>query len=278
MDSCRQTAPSVELAVGKEASDLGTGAGAAWGAIVGPARAEHEALAVGPGHGGWAVELDVIDLGTACAGDSVCREGLADAPGDVRQTIDVGRRSMILRVRIRGRTSCRPRRRRRCRFRGQAPRPWRPLIRRWLSTLSIVTKLGPSRLTVTGPTGVSMRCAPGPDAAQVGERDGHADRAVPAHAQVSDVVVEDDTGRARGIDGWKQDGADHHVGAARLADDGWCGMSRAGRERRPAGRPSSRSQDPGRQQPRRGSARRRCGCRSRRCAATVLRVINVDRS
>ena len=62
MLSCRQTSPSCELAVGAQAGELGAGAGAAGGAVVGLARAEHEVLAVGAGHAGRAEELDMVDL------------------------------------------------------------------------------------------------------------------------------------------------------------------------------------------------------------------------
>ena len=84
----------------------------------------------------------------------------------------------------------------------------------------MVTVLGPSRVTATGPTGVSSRCVPGADPAQVGQRHGDADRAVAAHAEVADVVEEDDAGGGGRIDRLEDQGADHHVRAARLVDDG----------------------------------------------------------
>ncbi len=64
----------------------------------------------------------------------------------------------------------------------------------------MVTVLGPSSVTATGPTGVSSRCVPGPIRPSVGQGHGHADRAVAAHAQIADVVEEDDAGRGGRID------------------------------------------------------------------------------
>jgi hypothetical protein len=53
----------------------------------------------------------------------------------------------------------------------------------------------------------------------VAERDGDADRAVAAHAQIADVVEKDHAGGAGRIHGRAKQGADQHVGAPRLADD-----------------------------------------------------------
>src|SRR5205085_6303860 len=52
-----------ELALGRETGELGAGAGAARGAIVGTARAEHEVACARSAAGRAGEQLDVIDLG-----------------------------------------------------------------------------------------------------------------------------------------------------------------------------------------------------------------------
>ena len=54
----------------------------------------------------------------------------------------------------------------------------------------------------------------------MGQRHRDADRAVAAHAQVADVVEEDDARGGRTGRPARGQGADHHVRAARLVDDG----------------------------------------------------------
>jgi hypothetical protein len=54
----------------------------------------------------------------------------------------------------------------------------------------------------------------------VGEGDDEADGAVATHAEVADVIEEDDAGGAGGVDGCAEQGADEDVGAAGLVDDG----------------------------------------------------------
>ncbi len=57
------------------------------------------------------------------------------------------------------------------------------------------------------------------DAIQMGERGHQADHAVPAHAQVADVIEEDHAGRARSVARLAKQSANEHVGAAWLIDD-----------------------------------------------------------
>ena len=61
---------------------------------------------------------------------------------------------------------------------------------------------------------------PGLDATQARERDGQPDGSVAAHAEVANVVEKDHAGRAGGILGWNEQGADQHVGSARFVDHG----------------------------------------------------------
>src|SRR5690606_4142050 len=59
----------------------------------------------------------------------------------------------------------------------------------------------------------------GADAAQMTERNHHADGSVPAHADHAHVVEKDHTRRALAVCGRAEQCADQHVGAARLVDD-----------------------------------------------------------
>ena len=92
-----------------------------------------------------------------------------------------------------------------------------------------------------------MRCVPGVDAAEVRERDDDADGAVAAHAEVADVVEEDDAGGAGRIGRLAEQRADDDVGAARLVDDGGAEAVEAvaeDRARRSASVPRPRSGPP----------------------------------
>src|SRR5207245_5199203 len=55
--------------------------------------------------------------------------------------------------------------------------------------------------------------------AEICERFHDADRAVPAHAEVADVVEEDYGGGRRRISGWKEQRTDEGIGSARLVDN-----------------------------------------------------------
>ena len=61
---------------------------------------------------------------------------------------------------------------------------------------------------------------PGLNPAGVGEGDHKTDGAVAAHAEITDVIKENDTGGARGILGLNEQAADHNIGAAGFVDDG----------------------------------------------------------
>ena len=61
---------------------------------------------------------------------------------------------------------------------------------------------------------------PRADAALMPECDDDADHAMPAHAEIADVVEEDDAGRAARIDRRTQQRPDHHIRPARFIDDG----------------------------------------------------------
>jgi hypothetical protein len=60
----------------------------------------------------------------------------------------------------------------------------------------------------------------GKNPAEVRKRGDDADRAMSAHAEVSDIVKEDDSGGACLVQGLAQERADDNVGAPRLVDHG----------------------------------------------------------
>ena len=60
----------------------------------------------------------------------------------------------------------------------------------------------------------------GLDSAQVGEGDNESDHAMPAHAEVADIVEEDDARDARLVAWLHQQRADQHVRAPRLVNHG----------------------------------------------------------
>ena len=86
-------------------------------------------------------------------------------------------------------------------------------------TLRTVTLPSSCSVASTTPTGVSMRCTPGPMRPRWASDDDEPDGAVAAHAEIADVVEEDHAGRARRVVRLAQQRADHHVRAARLVDD-----------------------------------------------------------
>ena len=265
MLSCRQTSPSRELAVGDQAGELGAGAGAAGRAVVGLAGAEDEVPAVGPGRVGRAEQLDVVDLAAVRAGDAL----RASSAWRIRQVTSVSRSTFASVERLavvvdEEEPVAAPGDVADDRAEARRRRPRRPSPAGSSATLSIATRLRPvERRRRRRRPASRAGASPGADPAQVGQRDGHADRAVAAHAEVADVVEEDHAGRARRVGRLAEQRADHHVRAARLVDHGRAErVVPVAEDRQPLGH---RARGPGRARPRRrrASARRRCGCRSR---------------
>ena len=153
-----------ELAVGDQAGELGAGAGAAGRAVVGPARGRARSsccrawgLSGGPNSSMWSISAPSVPV------IPLRDQRLADPPGHVGQAFDVGDARGPRRARAPGRTSCRPRRRRRRSVRSPGTSTvdafGQTVARRRCRSSRV---LRPSRLIVTVPTGVSSRCEPGP--------------------------------------------------------------------------------------------------------------------
>src|SRR5207245_2431516 len=79
--------PGAQLAVGDQTSELGAGAGAARGAVVGSARTENEVAAVRAkrGRGRGTEQFHVVDLLTVIARDTLPSQRLTDPPGHFGQ-------------------------------------------------------------------------------------------------------------------------------------------------------------------------------------------------
>src|SRR5262249_27334513 len=75
--------------IGIKASELGTGSGAAGGAIIGFARAENEISTMHGGPFRWNEQFDVIDFLTIAARNPLPHQCLANSPGEVHECFDV---------------------------------------------------------------------------------------------------------------------------------------------------------------------------------------------
>ena len=207
--------------IGIEAGELGAGAGAAGGAVVGFAGAEHETLAIGARGGGK--KLDVVDFRPVRAAQAVEGIGFAQTPGEIGELFEV--------------------------------------LQAELQTVVVAEEepvAAPGDITVNGAAidldgdmrevavggdvahgdfvwiGVGVfgwvqggfddadrgfdAVGAGGDAAFVGERGDQADGAVPAHAQVAYIIKEDHTELAGGVGGRDEQGTDHDIRAARFIE------------------------------------------------------------
>src|SRR2546426_2121610 len=203
-----------KLAVGRQAGQLGAGAGAAGRAVVGLAGTEHEAAAVGV----WRrrEELDVVDLGAVAAGDAVGGQRLAYAPGGVGQRLDLVERNWRVRpvdeeepVAAPGDITADDTEPRYLDRHGLVPAVRRHVLDR--DALVVVQGAGDR-----ADDGIDAVHA-GRDAAEVAQGFDHADRAVAAHADVADIVEVDHRRHRTRLLGRAEPGADQHAAAARLA-------------------------------------------------------------
>ena len=83
----------------------------------------------------------------------------------------------------------------------------------------IVTDPSVFSVASTFPTGVSILCVPGRNRAEILERFDKADRAMPAHSEIADIVEIDNTCGGITIYGFAEQRTDHGVVPARFADD-----------------------------------------------------------
>ena len=214
MLSCRQTFAGAQLAVGVQAGQLGAGAGAARRAVIRVAGAQHKAAAVGAVTLGRTVRCGRLGapsapvmpardrahlhaLGVArqrwrCCSRSVCPCSLTrknQLPPHATSPVTVPRPStstltdfeMTVARHVAHRHAVRV----------EASQAFRRSPR-----AKQAGEVGPCSVASTMPTGVSMRCAPAPSLPMIRQRRHQPDRAVPAHAEIADVVEEDHAGRA----------------------------------------------------------------------------------
>lgn len=218
----------LECAVGGEAGELGAGAGAAGGAVVGFAGAEDEVAAVVCGLKCGAEDFDVIDFGSVGSGDALLAECIADGPGEGGQRIDLvniqdwvgsggGEDEGV--VLDEEEPVAAP-----CNFAGDGSVAGD--FDGDAGAVAVGRDVAEGYLAVRAEFGFNYpyrgfdAVDAGLDLADVREGDDDADGPVAAHAEVACVVEEDDAGDAGGVAGLEEVGADEDVGAARLAEDG----------------------------------------------------------
>ncbi len=101
-----------------------------------------------------------------------------------------------------------------------APRPGTSTVTaarwRYAGTLRMVTSPSGESTALTGPTGVSIATGPGCTRPRCSSVRTSADQAVPAHAEIPDIVEEHDAGRRVGSLRRREERADDGVVAARL--------------------------------------------------------------
>src|SRR5581483_7530909 len=201
-----------ELAVGGEAGELRARAGAAGRAVVRLARAEHEVTRLRAGGNSGAEQLDVVDIGM-----SLRIERLADAPGDIREALDVLEPQLLAVLLDEEEAVPAP-----GNVAGDAAKAGHFDADRFLLAPARHVGHRHSPIACEGRAHDADRrvdaMLAGLDAPEVRERDHQADRAVAAHADRADVVEVDDAGGAAGLRGLDQQRADDDIRAARLVD------------------------------------------------------------
>nr|GEU28650.1 HTH-type transcriptional regulator PtxR, putative [Tanacetum cinerariifolium] len=204
-----------QLAVGRQAGQLGAGAGAARRAVVGLAGAQHKTLAVGARARGRE-QFDMVDRRAVVARDAGLRQGRAHGRavrgqrfhvvhGDVETMVGSEKEPVAAVSHI-------------ARHRAVAGHLHRHRV---LGTARGHVGDGDAAVVVQ----LRFHHAHGRidavqsrrDASHECERGHQADGAVAAHAQVADVVKKDDAGHAVRRMRFAQQGAHQHIGAARLA-------------------------------------------------------------
>ena len=129
-----------------------------------PCRGRGRSSCCRPGDRRRAEQLDVVDLAAVVAADPrSASSAWRISPGDVGQPLEVGQVDRLAVVPRPGRTSCRPRRRRPT----TVPRPGdvdRHVLGEPVARRRCRSRRGSaaSRVAATTPTGVSIRCVPGP--------------------------------------------------------------------------------------------------------------------
>src|ERR1017187_1338567 len=206
-----------QFAIGVEAGQLGAGSGAAGRAVVGFTGTEHEVLAIGAGSGGFSEELDVIDLAAIRAGDAVGGETPADAPGKIGELVEPFESERLAVVAAEEEPVAAP-----CDVAIHAANPRRvhgdmhgAAVTGHVADgdAAIVTELS---LDDAGRSFEAAHAATDPP--EMGQRHHQPDGAVAAHAEVADVVEEDDAGVAGRVGGLAEQGPDDGIVAARFVD------------------------------------------------------------
>ena len=210
--------PLTKLPVRIQTSQLGAGAGAARRAIVGVARAEHKILAVYPRFVRRGKEFDVINFLAIVARDSSVAKSLADGPGDVRQLVNLTQFQFHLVILYQEEPV-------------SSPGHITSHLAMAGHTYCDASSAAIARNIVDGHFTTFMQdCADhaytrlnamlaGKNTSEIFEADHQANRSMAAHAKVSNIIEEDDTGGAGRVYRFTQQSSDDHIGAARLIYD-----------------------------------------------------------
>src|SRR5215470_2465259 len=175
-----------QLAVSVETGELGAGSRSAGRPVVGPSRAQDEIARVGLRGIRGGEQLDVIDLGAAVAPDAVTQQGVPDPARIACKFFQIGQPDL------------------------------EPMM---LDQEEPVA--APGNVSAHEPDAdVSLDAHDArADLAEMRQRCNEPDRAVPAHADVADVVEEDDAEVTGAVRRTAQQRPDDGVGAPRLVND-----------------------------------------------------------
>src|SRR5579863_802637 len=185
-----------QFSVGGEAGELGAGPGSARRAVVGAARAEDEIAAHRVARPRGGEKLDMVDSRAVPPAHAQRQKRVMNGGRGLGQTADIGKLKLAGR---RGRSEEEP---------VAAPRDIaldlaEPLDldrdrARESMALDILDdgRLVIDKLDADDSDRRLEAMAPSPEAPHMGERDGEADRPVAAHAEIADIVEEDDARRA----------------------------------------------------------------------------------
>ncbi|CAM2160551.1 hypothetical protein PT2222_80135 [Paraburkholderia tropica] len=204
--------------VGGEAGDLRARAGAARRAVVRLAGAQHEVAAVEARRRRIGEQFDMVDQRAALARDAIRFERLANRPGHIRERFDVGEVERLAVIGDEEEPVAAPRD-----IAMDAAEARH--VDRHVGAVAIRGHVAHGHAAVGVQFGFDIAhrrfdaMHARRDAAHVRERHDQADRAVSAHAEKAHVVEENDARRTGRIVRLAEQRADHHVGAARLADD-----------------------------------------------------------
>ena len=208
-----------QLARSVETSELRTRACSARRTIVTLAGAEHKILTVGLVQRGWPEHFDMVDFTAVLAGDAFRRKRLTNAPRIVRQRLQIAKRQLERTI-----------------MGQKEPVPAPGDISAYGSeTVHLDTDVRREavarhirdrdssrfmKLRLNDPHRSLDAMKPRRDLAHIRESCCQADRPVPAHSEIPDVIEENHARHTRGIGGFRKQSPYNRIRASRLIHDG----------------------------------------------------------